>query len=89
MAHKFRPFAWVRWLVAGETLAQAPPDSPAATQPGPGLRRFFFGPDSLPDATDAPPPGPSSAARAPFWRWLLTPERLPQTGTAKPPRAES
>lgn len=84
MTRSSRLFAWIRWLGARQTLAEAPPDPPAAAPPGPGLRRFLFHPDTLPDATDAP-----STARPPFWHWLLTPERLPRTGAAEPPRAES
>lgn len=95
--------ARIHWLLAGEALGHSPPGLPPPPPPGPGLREFFLQPGRLPDGppvrpqsiahqpgrTDAPPAGPTAAARPAFWRWLLSPEQLPPPPANRNPDPES
>ncbi len=79
----------LRWLCAGETLGQAPPEPPRVGPVPPGLGEFFLKPGQLP-----PSEAQSLPARPSFLGWLLTSEKLPRTEAppaagARPPRAES
>lgn len=65
-----------RWLCAGETLPQAPPEPPPTTAPpGPGLRAYFLEAGDLPPPPAEPDP---RDRRTSFLAWLLTPEALPR-----------
>jgi hypothetical protein len=96
-----RIMALGQWLCAAETLGSAPPGTPPADSPGPGLCDYFLREGHLPPPPDAPPAEPTVAARPTFLGWLLapeglptqdaipTPEHSPRAEGARHPRAES
>lgn len=59
-----------------------PPDPPDQADPAPRI-------DDRTSRADAPPADHTAAARPAFWRWLFTPERLPQAAADRHPDPES